>query len=434
MSRRGLETGSHNEPVSSGNSTASHITSASAFCASSQFDIWATLVQLDKNVNSSIPSHENFQPLEDLKNLSNQFPAWLGDNHSSKFQYILPSCNDIATEIRTELAGKPTALQNDVNLHLGSLQAVLNACRHMQLLGHHSRRPTEADRRHSLDALFTHICESDNGDNGELVKYSCEQELKLPQAQFGKCNVTKTKAGGVMYLDVPDFAPYQQSRMKAPATAFYHKGLVDNLQVVDCVAEFKREDDGSNQGMMAMVSGLYQRAVLQMPGQFVFGVLHSEEVFFKVVAGIWQENKIQLYEIGSYSLADPTEALQLYLVLRGIHHLGGLYDQELRSSAEVLSARVRENPPSREWHPPRMGSIDGDVSEDQQPSHQRGTSIQQETPGQRHAHDRVQSYLETISSLSEFLAVDRPPTPLTDLPSAAAGPIGLTGRTQTEGV
>ncbi|CUA67688.1 hypothetical protein RSOLAG22IIIB_13526 [Rhizoctonia solani] len=433
MSRRGLETGSHNEPVSSGNSTASDITSASALCANS-LRTWATIVGLNINVDTSIPSHQAFQPLEDLKNLSNRFPAWLGDNHSSKFQYIVPSCNDIATKIRTELAGKPTALQNDVELHLGSLQAVLNACRHMQLLGHHSRRPTEADRRHPLDALFTHICESDNGDNGNLVKYSGEQELKLPQAQFGRFDVEKTRAHGVMYLDVPDFAPYQQSRMKAPATAFYHKGLVDNLQVVHCVAEFKREDDGSNQAMMAMVSGLYQRAVLQMPGQFVFGVLHSEEVFFKVVAGIWQENKIRLYEIGLYSLAEPTEALQLYLVLRGIHRLASSYLQELRSSAQVLSARVRDNPPPTVWYPPRIGSIDEDLSEGQQTTHQGGAITQQETPGQRHAHDRVRSYLETISSLSEFLAVDRPPTPPIDLPSAAAGPIGLTGRTQTKGV
>ncbi|CAE6376300.1 unnamed protein product [Rhizoctonia solani] len=357
MSRRsGRETGSHNGPASSaGDSVASHITSASVLCGSNKFDTWATLVQLDKNVNLSIPSHEAFQDLRELKGLSNRFPAWLGD-------------------------------------------------------------------KASRSGFHAYICEADSGGASELVKYRNERELKVPQVQCGKYNVEKTKADGVMYLDVPDFGPYQHIELNTPATAFLQKGFGDNLYVVHCVAEFKREEDGSNQGMMGMVSGLYQRAVLQMPGQFVFGVLHSEKVLFKVVAGIWQGDKIRLYEIGSYNLVDPIAALRFYLVVRGIQRLGSSYEQELRSSAEALSAQVMNNPPSREWHPPRVGSIGEDLNEDQQPPHQGGTNTQQETPGQQRARHKVQSYLENTSSISEFLPVDRPPTPPIDLPSAETSP------------
>ncbi|CUA76942.1 hypothetical protein RSOLAG22IIIB_06406 [Rhizoctonia solani] len=404
--RSGRGTGSHNEPASSGNSTASDVTSASVLCSSPQFQTWATKVRLNSKVNSSIPSHPTFQPLRDLKNLSNGFPTWLTDANLLQPQLIFEALHADTTELRDELIRRQNDpkesinlhLHNDIKLHLFSLQIILNACHHMRLLGTHTRKPTEADRRHSLDTLLAHICEMDNDNAGVSAKYSTDQELKLPLVSLENCNVIKVKADDVMYLDVPNFAPYHHGEMQIPAKAFCQKGLPDILQVIHCVAKFKREEDGSHQGMTAMVSGLYQRAVLQMPGQFVFGVFHSQMVIFKVVAGIWQDGKIQLYEIGSYSLTIPIHALQLYFVLRGIHRLAGSYDRELRSAANALLAQVMNNPPLPEWHPPRMGSIDEDLNEDQQPPHQGGTNTQQETRGQRRARHKVQSYLENTRS------------------------------------
>ncbi|CAE6436743.1 unnamed protein product [Rhizoctonia solani] len=298
MSRRSRGTGSHNEPASSDNSTVSDITSASVPCSSPQFQTWATRVRLNSKVNSSIPSHQTFEPLRDLKNQSNRFPAWLTNANLPQSQFTPEALHADTTELRDELIRRQNdpneviILHDNTKLDLFSLHVILNACHHMRLLGTHTRKPTEADRRHSLDTLLAHICEIDNGNANVSAKYSAEQELKLPFVSLENCNVTKVKADGVMYLDVPNFAPYHHAEMQIPARAFHHKGPVDILQVIHCAAEFKREEDGSHQGMTAMVSGLYQRAVLRMPKQFVFGVFHSKTVLFKVVAGIWQGGKV----------------------------------------------------------------------------------------------------------------------------------------------
>ncbi|CAE6525136.1 unnamed protein product [Rhizoctonia solani] len=104
MSRRsGRGTGSHNQPASSGNSTASDITSASVLCSSSQFQTWATKVRLNSKVNSSIPSHQTFQPLRDLKSMSNGFPAWLTNANLLQPQLILEALRADMKELREEL-------------------------------------------------------------------------------------------------------------------------------------------------------------------------------------------------------------------------------------------------------------------------------------------------------------------------------------------
>ncbi|CAE6473377.1 unnamed protein product [Rhizoctonia solani] len=375
--------------------------------------MWATAVGLDKDIKSSIPSSPTFQHLRDLKDLSNQFPAWLADANSPQFQFVSPAHRTVANEICTHLASRrlanPTSFCNDVDLQLTSLVVILIICQHMGSLATHSMKPTEADRRHSLDTLLAYICEADSSDTS--VQYSAEQELKLPEAPFQNYNVTKTKADGVLRVGVPNFLPYvAHANMGVAATAFCHKAIDDTLQLVHCAVEFKREGDGSNQAMMAMVSGLYQRRVLQMSGQFVFGVLHSEKTRFRVVAGIWQENNIQLYEIGSYSMLFPAQAVQFYLVLRGIHRRASSYVQELRESQQNLTSQVLNNPPPAVWYPPRMGRIPEDPNESgQKPPHQGGANTQQETPEQRYARRKVQSYLKTTSSLTEFLPVDLPP-------------------------
>ncbi|CAE6493550.1 unnamed protein product [Rhizoctonia solani] len=262
----------------------------------------------------------------------------------------------------------------------------------MESLGTRSRKATEADRRHSLDAMLAYICEVDH--NEAPVSYCAEQELKLPQAPFGNYNVSKTKADGVIYLDVAKFRPYvTHSDMAIAATAFCEEGPGEVLQIVHCVAKFEREEDGSHQAMMAMVSGLYQRRVLQMPGQFVFGVFHFRRIHFRVVAGVWQGDTIQLYEIGQYSIIIPMQAIQLYLVLRGIHRLGTSYLDELQWSTLDLASRIMAHPPPSVWLPVRVGSIQENLNE----PHQGGGNTQQETPEQRHARRKVASYLQSIS-------------------------------------
>ncbi|KAH7327574.1 hypothetical protein B0J17DRAFT_214363 [Rhizoctonia solani] len=91
-----------------------------------------------------------------------------------------------------------------------------------------------------------------------------------------------------------------------------------NLIVVHCVVEYERTNDGANQTMMGLFSGLYQWKVLNMPSHFVLGVIQDDKDFFQVVAAAWRNGHINVYKIGGYILTSPIYAVRLCLVFRRV--------------------------------------------------------------------------------------------------------------------
>ncbi|CUA70454.1 hypothetical protein RSOLAG22IIIB_04192 [Rhizoctonia solani] len=113
------------------------------------------------------------------------------------------------------------------------------------------------------------------------------------------------------------------------------------------------------------------------PAQFVFGVFHFQKIHFKIVAGIWQEHTIRLYEIGRYSIALSAQAIQFYLVLRDIHHLAR---HILRNSENPCKVCRSESLRSHLLYGTqvRMRSIEEDLTESgQQPPRQGRANTQQ---------------------------------------------------------
>ncbi|CAE7090647.1 unnamed protein product [Rhizoctonia solani] len=307
----------------------------------------------------------------------------------------------------------------------GAIGSILQTCRHNSILRDYRNNPTEMDRRNTVDALLGHVCESDKN---LVVQYSNEQELKLPQAKVGCYNVTNTIVDGVMFVEVTAFKPYLANyEMRVAATALGPK-TPKHLRVVHCVTGFKRSN-GANQAIMGVVSGIYQKRILGVPGQFTFGVFQYQKSFLEIFAGIWRsdESKIKLYKVGSYSLDDPIQVVQFYLAIREIKQIASVYLAQLRESEKNLAKQVLTNPPAVKWDLFRMANLLEDHAESRdQTQHAGGFSSQEisrrlvldSLPAleKSYARKRVLSYLESISDPSVFMPVDVPRTPPIDSP------------------
>ncbi|CAE7220744.1 unnamed protein product [Rhizoctonia solani] len=311
-----------------------------------EFHQWAAMVGLDTNIKP-IPETEAHQKLRDLINLSNQFPIQLTIENSPEFQFIPATLKPIADRLRSALLdvkrSNPTHFSDTVKVEPHILYAIISACEHAQSLI--DTGSSEATKRILLNNLLIQLCQTRDD---LILNYELERELKLPETQVGDFAVTEIIAD-VMYLHIPDFRTYGADEALRHAASAIHSNS-DNLQVVHCVAGLK-QTDSSHQCMMGIISGLYQRIVLDAPGHYIFGIFRFNEVFLQIVAGIWQDNKVHLYDLGQYSIIDPVQLLRFSLVARGIQDLGKLYAQELLDSDERLHAQVMNNPPSRTWVP-----------------------------------------------------------------------------------
>ncbi|CAE7077660.1 unnamed protein product [Rhizoctonia solani] len=276
---------SHEEEV------ASLITNASVLAFKSEFTQWASLVRLDPDIRSRIPPDPAFQAIRDIRNLSNRFPTWLTDPDSAQFKYLPETYHSLKNDLcSTLLAAKnrdPGRFHEEDDLPLaGTILPILQTCHRTMILGRQRMNPTEIGWCVAIDGLLLHICEVGEG---AVMSYSTEQDLKLPQARFGRCDVTHTMADGVMLAAI-DFKPYRANpEMQTAATALCSE-IPRHLQVVHCVVEFEGESSlsGANKAIMGVVSAAYQKRVLGVPGQFTFGVFQYQKYFVQVFAGAWQ--------------------------------------------------------------------------------------------------------------------------------------------------
>ncbi|CAE7077640.1 unnamed protein product [Rhizoctonia solani] len=393
-------------------SVLSQITAASDLGSKPDFTLWASLVGLDPDIQSEIPSNAAFQVIRDIQNLSNRFPTWLTDPDSAQFKHIPetyhPLINDLCSTLLAAKNLDPGRFHEDDFWLYCAISIILQACHHNMMLGRHDIDPSERDMRFMIDCLLDDFCSSAED---RVVRYSINQDLKLPQARFGKYNVTNTKAGGSMLVEVTNFEPYRANPETQIVATELGPEIPRHLQVVHCVVGFQGQSSGKNRAMMGLVSAIHQKRALGVPEQFTFGVFQRQVHFLQVFAGAWQagESKIKLYDIGTYLLSNPVDAIRFYLVFRAIEQLAGVYLEQLRQSEQELMSRVTANLPVVDWTPFGMENVLGAPSE---PGAAHGTALEL-LPAfeQRDTYNRVLSYLESISDSSTFLPVDLPPTP-----------------------
>ncbi|EUC55206.1 hypothetical protein RSOL_100900 [Rhizoctonia solani AG-3 Rhs1AP] len=345
-------------PSPSRHSTLSTITAASILAKKGEreFKQWATAVQLDRDIITSIPSGSPYDAIYTLQQESKQFPPWLASESSSQLQHIGGSYRLVKTSLCASASQASTFgvinfhQQNDPELS-SAIGVILQTCFHNQTFRRRSCQPTKMDRRIIIDTMLNHLCEYDENTS---FKYSTEQYVKLPNAENEKFHVSNTKADGVLYLDIPDFPAYLANAEFREIGSAFIPGRRANLEVIHCITKFKRGGSGKNQALMGIVSGLYQKKVLNVAHQLVFGIFQHQQDFLQVVAGAWRDNRIQVYNVGSYSLSNPVHTVRLYLVLRGIRKLAHTYLGQLRESQTQLEYEVESSPPVDEWAKDRM--------------------------------------------------------------------------------
>ncbi|CUA74797.1 hypothetical protein RSOLAG22IIIB_11489 [Rhizoctonia solani] len=407
-------------------SASSEISSASVLATKAEFKQWATSVKLNRTITEDIPedslgpSEPIFGIIRCLREACTVFPRWLteGDpefplSHISSAH--LPLKKKLSTDLVAAMKRKRFKVNPDKDKELYcSIGTIFQSCLHVKVLLMR-QNPTEMDRRISIDTLIAHICE---GDGDDIVQYSTEQKLKLPKPR--DFNVLTTTADGVMYLDLAGFDPYDMNAELRELGSSFVPGSIKSLQVVHCVAEYKRGGGGTNQALMGIVSGLYQKKVLGIPHQPVFGIFHHAVDIVQVLAGVWQNGWIRLYQVGSYSFRHPRQAVQFYLVIRGIRNLGKTYYEELRNSEQEIAFRIEDRKPVDEWAIDRMGSIsehnepDSHIPGRNGPNSQSGLAHNLSILGHWDTRDRVLSYLDSMSDNVDY---PESPPPYTTVPS-----------------
>ncbi|CAE6531138.1 unnamed protein product [Rhizoctonia solani] len=154
---------------------------------------------------------------------------------------------------------------------------------------------TEADLCIGIDSLLSHIY-----DHVETaIQYCTERVLKLPKGR-SDINVATTSPNGVGLLVLSRLEPYLMNSKIMKALTAYGKEIHERLVIIHCLVGYKLWS--ANQVMMDLVSGLYQKNVLQMTDQFVFGVFQDDARYFVIVAAAWRDGNIRVYKIAEHSL------------------------------------------------------------------------------------------------------------------------------------
>ncbi|GAB1526503.1 hypothetical protein RhiTH_009670 [Rhizoctonia solani] len=214
-------------------------------------------------------------------------------------------------------------------------------------------------------------------------------------------------ADGVTYIDIPDFEPYDTSPpLREAASALGSKAFSKTLQLVNCVVEYKRDTDGAHQAMMGIVSGLYQQRAFRNVRQFVFGISQNNASTLNVVVATWQGDNIEVYNVGSYSLAHPATAVQFYLVLREIKRLAKSDHDRLIACSDALAVDIIDFPPQKWWATKALPDIREQPSETQDEPHpttgqggQSGLFLDSLNCEQLDSREKVLRYLSSVSGI-----------------------------------
>ncbi|KEP52541.1 putative lactonase domain protein [Rhizoctonia solani 123E] len=347
----------HRSSVSSSQTGArshrSRITTASELATKPEFDDWARELKLEKHIERNLTDTPIFSAIKTIQSHSKIFPPWVRDKRSNNYSFIPPAYQKWKDVLCSSLQADDEYTFVDGgeadSAFPFAIGIIVQLCHHQDRLASVNRTSLDSntDIHFILDSLMMHSCD---GDGDEFLVYSTEQKLRLPATSSTKANVVTTTADGVSSLDIIEFDPYTiHIDYRESMSAFSTKNPTLHLILVHCVVEYKRLGVGENQMKMGMVSALYQKKVLGIHNQFVFGIFQFNKDGLQVVAGIWEADTIKLYNVGKYSLRHPGSLVELYLVLRGMKRLAADYRKELLNSSKTLRGVFKTNPPVNEW-------------------------------------------------------------------------------------
>ncbi|CEL57268.1 hypothetical protein RSOLAG1IB_08480 [Rhizoctonia solani AG-1 IB] len=314
-----------------------------------EFAQWAIRARLESQVNRVIPLDPFFDKMRYIQRASIRFPSWLANKNSPNLCILPAGYQKWVEKLISKLSRNPTySLSGDEDPDLPSfLRPLLHICERQTRLSALGRQHTEMDIRAVIDSLVIYTYEAEQM---RTLRYSAEQTLKLPFIRTKNFDVATITADGVHSLEITDLDLNEEYKFCEIVSAIKGVGAKTPtaLSLVHCVTEYKRTGSGVNGAMMGMVSALYQKRVLGLD-HFVFGIYQCRTEFIRIVAAAWQDNKIKVYEVGSYSLKCPVQVIQFYFVLREIKRLGYEYADEVKSSNFALLQLFKEDPPGDIW-------------------------------------------------------------------------------------
>ncbi|CAE7199320.1 unnamed protein product [Rhizoctonia solani] len=299
---------------------------------------WAHAITLDPVIKLTFPEVPIFNPIKAIQTVSTSFPYWLKTRSVSKLGFVAPIHykwrDALWFAIQHPHSKYSTSRGRDFSVSF-AIQTIFRACHH------HEMRQLDNGR---------------SGNERNALLYLVGETLKLP-ASSARAQVTT--AGGVVLLPILNFSPYTLSpEFRTTASALAR--TPENLLLVHCVTEFRRVDNGENQMKLDMISALYQKKILGITNQFVFGVFQFDTDMLQINAGLWQDDKIKIYRVGTYSLQAPASLLEFVFALRGINQLGRTYRDQLLESAAAFQEAIKTKPLVDAWASTLIPDINAD--------------------------------------------------------------------------
>ncbi|KAJ1300536.1 hypothetical protein OPQ81_002192 [Rhizoctonia solani] len=324
---------------------------------------WARAVNLNPNIWENIPADDVFEPIRKLQAASAKYPLWLTNENSPQFKYIPKKyyrerdvlCYEAKVDIDTNAASYAEDEDQDLCAAIPMIFQSYHQHRAALALPDHA---TEMGMRISIDNMMSHIY---NGNETGNVGYWMERALKLPNNP--SFSIATTTTDGFSFFILRHYPIYtKMSKLQEAMAAYPGAWTSVDMLVVHCIVDYDPTSGGANQGMMGLVSGLYQRKVLNQRDHFVFGVFQDNRSFVKVTAAIWRKDdpEIQVYLIGEYSLRCSIAIVQLYLVLRGIKDLARTYHDAIEKSNNALARTLLVSVPTGVWAPRPMEDLEED--------------------------------------------------------------------------
>ncbi|KDN34154.1 hypothetical protein RSAG8_12767, partial [Rhizoctonia solani AG-8 WAC10335] len=370
-----------------------------------EFGAWTQKAKLDPVIKTTLPNTVIFNPIRDLQAASTTIPGWLRTLESPEFGFIPPTLlkwkDALCSTLQQSSSGYSTGRDGDLELPF-VVQTIFRTCHHHEMLQSLDNYGLESERaaRIYIDALIRCGVDSD-----ALAKYRLPPLTPITD----RVRVATTTASGVILLPIANFNPYNLSPEFRTATSAATNTLENpenrDLTLVHCVVELKWMGSGENQMKMALVSALLQKKILGTTEQFVFGVFQFDRDFLEVNAGLWLDDEIKVYKVGTYSLRAPASLIEFHLLLRGVNQLARVYRDQLMELSPVLQRAIETNLPVSEWAPIRVTTTrenfeeSGDSEQSGgESSIQSGLSLELSVLGQWDVDDRIDAFRQSMRS------------------------------------
>ncbi|KAF9514868.1 hypothetical protein BS47DRAFT_1381770 [Hydnum rufescens UP504] len=278
------------------------------------------------------PSDQAF--LADLAD-SRLLPTWLLDIKSPG--YVHPGLHgDFLAELRgVNIEGaKDTPYNETLHDSLPTIQSVWDSMQHLaerQTI----YNPKEADWRQPMERLVDYVLGQGKNDPYDRSMYREAQLYLVPSTTT---SIPTAIAGAVVVLTLREHVPGLGlvQRLECPCLSEAVSTALHVLHFASECKHFLTPASGRNQLIYDLSSGLFQKRILGLDRQLVFGC-YTEGATVSGCVGTWEDGKPIVYKLHSFQLMTLTGLLQFFMFLRLASSKIPTYHQEL---SQVLPQTV----------------------------------------------------------------------------------------------